>query len=189
MPNLTWWSWIGSPSWSAPLQNRKMNKTEARSCRNVKWIKLNDCSLSIVAVLVCVWVGVCVGVCVLVCVCVCVWCLWCVLCVVQICVGRKSNSWGVAWFGLCEPPSHGTDLLQDRPPPDRPPPDRPPRDRPKFRFFFPSPAPIFVLFFSLWGPSREILKEFLKTGTLKCACLGSRTFVWNPDGFRDVGEK
>ena len=32
----------------------------------------------------------------------------------------------------------------------------------KFRAFFPSPAPKFVLFFPLWGSSREILVVFLK---------------------------
>ena len=43
--------------------------------------------------------------------------------------------------------------------------DRPPSDRPKFRAFFPSPAPIFILFFSLWGYSCVF---FLSPGVFSC---------------------
>ena len=46
-----------------------------------------------------------------------------------------------------------------------------------------SPAGNFVPFFPLWEFSRWILVVFLKTGTLKCARLGSLVVVWrNPGG-------
>ena len=67
-------------------------------------------------------------------------------------------------------------------PPD-PPPDPPPPDRPKFCSFFPLSPPQFLFFsHSLVGLFRGILVVFLKTGTLKCARLGSRVVVWNPGG-------
>ena len=42
---------------------------------------------------------------------------------------------------------------------------------PKFRALFPSPAPIFALFVSLWGSSRGFLVVFESAGALKCARL------------------
>ena len=51
------------------------------------------------------------------------------------------------------------------------------------RFCFPSPASIFVLSLSLslsWGSFRGIFVVFLKVGTLKCGCLGSRAVVCEP---------
>ena len=42
---------------------------------------------------------------------------------------------------------------------------------PKFRFFFPSPAPIFALFLSLWGSSRGNLVVFEAPGPLNVHVL------------------
>ena len=53
---------------------------------------------------------------------------------------------------------------------------------PKFRGFFPSPAPIFVLFLSLWGSSRGILVVFEAPGPLNVHVSSSRAVVWNPGG-------
>ena len=52
----------------------------------------------------------------------------------------------------------------------------PPPDRPKFRAFFRLPSPI-SLFLSHCVFSRGISVVFVKTGTLKCARLGSRAVV------------
>ena len=69
------------------------------------------------------------------------------------------------------------------------------------RFFFPSPTPIFILFFSLWGSSRVffslcgclLVSFFLSLGVfswnfggvlvgrdLKCGCFRPQVVVWKP---------
>ena len=52
---------------------------------------------------------------------------------------------------------------------------------PKFRaFFFPSPTPIFILFFSLWGSSRGILVVFEAPGRSNVRVWSSLVVVWKP---------
>ena len=87
-------------------------------------------------------------------------CWWCLL-VVLVCV--------CVWWVCSGPPR------------DLPPPEGPSPGPPKISLFFFSPAGNFFLS-SLCGFSRGILVVFLKTGTLKCARLGSRIVVWNPGG-------
>ena len=87
----------------------------------------------------------CVGVCWCVCVLGCVGV--CVLCVVVCCCVLGCVCWCVL-VCVAGPPLHRTPFRWTRRTP-------PPPDRPKFRaFFFPSPTPIFILFFSLRVSSR-----------------------------------
>ena len=57
---------------------------------------------------------------------------------------------------------------------------------PKFRAFFSLSHRKIHSFFSLWEVFSLNLVVFLKTGTLKCARLGSLVVVWNPGGRGDA---
>ena len=73
---------------------------------------------------------------------------------------RAGNGQKAVWakIGTCRGPPFKVPTL--RPHSSAPLPDRPPPDRPKFRFFFPSPASIFILSSSLGGSFRGILVVF-----------------------------
>ena len=96
-----------------------------------------------------------------------------VLCCVVVCV----VVWSVG--AVCVQDFCG--CVQDLGAPPRlpPPPDpllvsrtSPPPDRPTFRFFFPSPATIFILSSSLWGSSRGILVVLLKRHDTQMCTFG-----------------
>ena len=79
----------------------------------------------------------------------------------------------------------------NRPPPDPPLPRTPlRRTAQNFALFFPSPAPIFALFFSLWGSSRvflslsggRLVSFFLSGGFLLSFFLSLEAFSWNFGG-------
>ena len=123
--------------------------------------------------LVLVWFVLCCVLCVLLgCCFVVVVCCCVVLSVVMVVL-----LWLWLWLWLCCVLLCVVGLDPSHPPPD--PSAGPSSARPlsagplKISLFFPSPAPIFVLFLSLWGSSRGMLVVFLNSGTLKCARLGS----------------
>ena len=120
----------------------------------------------------------------------CVFVVWLWLLVVCYC-GCGSCWWCGFWFG---PPCAGP--LFPGPPSAGPLPADPLHGTAQnFALFFPSsPATKFVLFFPLWGSSREILVVFVKTWTLKCArvefsgCRVKPRGLWGRWGFTQQPE-
>ena len=120
-----------------------------------------------------------------VCVCVCVvCCVLCVVCFVLLCAVLLLCCVVVVLLLLCCVCVCGgcvQGLSAGPPCAGPPPPDRLRRTAlPKFRSFFPSPATVFILFsLSCWSFSLNF-GGVLKTGTLKCARLGSRAVFETP---------
>ena len=164
-----------------------------------------------VVVLLCCFVVLCVVCCVFLCCCVlccccvvlllCCCCCYCVVCVWWVCSGPLRRT------PPCAGPPRAPDPPVRRTPPCAGPPLRrtPLRRTPlrrtalrrtalrrtaqNFALFFPSPATVFILFsLSCWS-FRGILVVFLKTGTLKCARLGSRAVVCKPRRPHQTGRR